>query len=112
LFDVVDACQRIERFIEGKSLSDFLNDELLFDGVVRNLQIVGEAVRCLPDTTRALRPDVEWSRIVGLRNLLVHQYFGIDEEVVWDLAVHRCPELAEAAADMVDRLPTDESDPK
>jgi uncharacterized protein with HEPN domain len=101
LLDIADACRKIDRFTAGKSFEEFSQDEILFDAVVRNLQIIGEAVRCLPDDVRSLRPDVEWTRIVGLRHLLVHHYFGVDEEIVWDLAMNRCPELESAVTEML-----------
>ena len=105
LLDIVEACQRIERFIEGKSFEEFAQDDLLFDATVRNLQNIGEAVRCLPEETRNLQPEVEWTRIVGLRHLLVHQYFGVDIEIVWDLAANRSPELLRFAERMLALIP-------
>ena len=104
LLDIIEACEKVERFTHGKSFTDFANDEILLDATIRNLQNIGEAVRCIPEETRSLRPDIPWSRIVGLRHMLVHQYFGVDAEIVWDLASKRCPELLEAAADMLERL--------
>lgn len=86
-----EACSKIARFLAGKTKEEFVGDEILFDAVVRNLQNIGEAARAIPRGTRNLCPDIEWNRIVGLRHLLVHQYFGIDEDIVWDLAVNRCP---------------------
>lgn len=104
LLDIVDACEKVARYVSGKTFDEFARDELLYDATVRNLQNIGEAARSLPETSRALRPDVEWSRIVGLRHLLVHKYFGVDEEIVWDLATNRCPELIEAVTDMLARI--------
>jgi uncharacterized protein with HEPN domain len=107
LLDIIDSCAKIERFVSGKNFEDFTKDELLFDATVRNLQNIGEAVRALPEDTRALRPEIEWARIVGLRNLLVHHYFGVDEEIVWDLAMNKCAELRIAANDIISRLPSE-----
>ncbi len=104
LLDICEACSKIARFIDSKTFDDFVVDEVLFDATVRNLQNIGEAVRCLPPETRALRPDIEWARIVGLRHLLVHHYFGVDEEIVWDLVSSRCPVLLVAATEMLARL--------
>jgi uncharacterized protein with HEPN domain len=55
-------------------------------GALRNLQIIGEAARALPDGVRALAPDIEWPKIIGMRNVLVHGYFDIDTDLVWDAA--------------------------
>jgi uncharacterized protein with HEPN domain len=105
LLDIAEACQKIARFIDGKAFEEFSQDEVLFDATVRNLQNIGEAVRSVPAETRAIRPDVEWTRIVGLRHLLVHQYFGVDEEIVWDLAANKCPALLKAVEAMLRDLP-------
>ncbi len=105
LLDIAEACQKIARFIDGKTFEEFSQDEILFDATVRNLQNIGEAVRCVPEDTRTIRPDIEWTRIVGLRHLLVHQYFGVDEEIVWDLAANKCPALLAAIEDMLQKLP-------
>jgi uncharacterized protein with HEPN domain len=107
LLDIAEACEKIARYVAGKSFDEFQGDEILFDATVRNLQNIGEAVSSLPDETRALRPEVEWTRIVGLRHLPAHSYFGVDEEVVWDLAVSRCPELLEAVQQVLDTMPAE-----
>jgi uncharacterized protein with HEPN domain len=104
LLDILNACKKIERYLSKKTYDDFANDEVLFDATVRNLQNIGEAVRFISEDLRELRPDIEWRRIVGLRNLLVHHYFGLDEEIVWDLAVNRCPQLQHAISDILGRL--------
>ena len=68
----------------------FEADELLQNWFVRHLQIFGEAARLLPEEVRTLAPDIPWSEIIGMRHILVHNYFGIDTQVVWD-AVERAP---------------------
>jgi len=107
LLDISEACRKIERYVAGKTFEDFATEEILFDATVRNLQNIGEAVRCLPEETRNLRPDIPWARIVGLRHLLVHPYFGVDAEIVWDLAINRCPEILEAVTDILSRIPSE-----
>ena len=107
LADIIECCDKIDRYLREKSLEQFIADEVLVDATIRNLQNIGEAVRCLPEDTRNLRPEIEWTRIVGLRHLLVHHYFGIDEEIVWDLAANHCPQLRVAASDMLVQLPTE-----
>ena len=59
LLDIVNACEKVARFVDGKTFDEFAKDEILYDATVRNLQNIGEAVRSLPEDTRALRPDVE-----------------------------------------------------
>lgn len=85
LRDMLEAIAAIERHLHhGKAV--FEGDELLQGWFVRNLQILGEAARALPEDVRALAPDIEWSKIVGMRNVLVHGYFDIDTEIVWNAA--------------------------
>jgi uncharacterized protein with HEPN domain len=105
LSDIAHACRKIERFIDNKTFEEFAQDDVLFDATVRNLQNIGEAVRALSQEVRDIRPDVQWTRIVGLRHLLVHQYFGVDEEIVWDVAKNKCPVLVIAVEDILSKLP-------
>ena len=71
----------------------FKSDEKTKDAVVRNLGIIGEAVKRLPDTLRDRYPKVEWRKITGLRDIIVHEYFGVDEEILWDVVQNKVPEL-------------------
>lgn len=105
LIDIVEARKKIERIVSEKNQEDILADDILFDAVVRNLQNIGEAARCLSPEVRTLRPHVEWGRIVGLRHILVHQYFGVDAEIVWDLATRHCPVLGATAESLLESLP-------
>jgi uncharacterized protein with HEPN domain len=85
LRDILEAIAAIERHLHrGKAA--FEQDELLQGWFVRNLQTIGEAARAVPEDVRALAPDIEWPRIIGMRNVLVHGYFDIDAEIVWDAA--------------------------
>jgi uncharacterized protein with HEPN domain len=101
LLDIVEACEKLLRYTQGVTFDQFVRDDILFDATVHNLQIIGEAVRSLPEEIRSLRPEIEWKRIVGLRHLLVHHYFGVDAEIVWDLALNQSPQLLEAAKDIL-----------
>jgi uncharacterized protein with HEPN domain len=82
---MLEAIAAIERHLHrGKAA--FEQEELLQGWFVRNLQIIGEAARALPEDVRALAPEIEWPKIVGMRNVLVHGYFDIDTEIVWAAA--------------------------
>ena len=66
---------------------------MIQDAVVRNLEIIEEAVKRLPDAIRKQHSDVEWRKIAGLRDILVHAYFGVDVEIIWDVIQHKLPEF-------------------
>jgi uncharacterized protein with HEPN domain len=74
-------------------MNHFINDRRTVDAVVRNLEIIGEATKGIPENIRLGNPEIEWQRIVGLRNVLIHQYSGIDLEVVWDIIANKLPPL-------------------
>jgi uncharacterized protein with HEPN domain len=74
----------------------FEADERTYDAVVRNLELIGEAVKQLPDLARALAPGIEWRKIAGTRDFLAHAYFGIDGDILWDVVSNKVPELRKA----------------
>ena len=76
----------------------FCSDEKTFDAVVRNLEIIGEAAKHVPDDIRARIPAVEWRKVAGLRDMLAHAYFGIDNEILWDVVTSKVPLLGEAVS--------------
>lgn len=84
--------------------ADFERDELLQGSFVRHLQIIGEAARALPEDVRALAPHIEWPKIVGMRNVLVHGYFDIDTEIVWDAASRDAPALKPRIEELLRRV--------
>ncbi|MBN1362713.1 MAG: DUF86 domain-containing protein [Sedimentisphaerales bacterium] len=88
LDDMSEAIERITRYSAGMSFDAFAQDEKTVDAVVRNLEIIGEAANRLPDEFKETYSDVEWYKIVGLRNRIVHEYFGIDLAIVWQI-LHR-----------------------
>ena len=93
--DILEAIQRVEEYTESLSINDFTESKLHQDAVIRNLEIIGEAVKRLPGNLRKKYPDVEWKKIAGLRDILIHAYFGIDVEIVWDVVKNKLPEFKE-----------------
>ncbi|MGB9628966.1 MAG: DUF86 domain-containing protein [Thermodesulfobacteriota bacterium] len=98
------SCEKIQRYIEAKTYNEFIKDELLLDGVIRNLEVIGEATKRVPMSIRRLYPDVEWKKIVGLRDILIHEYFGIDFEILWDIVKNKIPLLNEQLKDILNDL--------
>jgi uncharacterized protein with HEPN domain len=95
VLDILDAIAAIERH-PGQDKAAFERDELLQVWFLRHLQIIGEAARTLPEDVRALAPELPWSQIVGMRNILVHGYFDIDTDIVWDAATRDVPAIKPA----------------
>lgn len=92
LRDIQEAIERIERYAaRGKEV--FERDELIQNWMVRHLQIIGEATRALSQDFRERHIDLPWSEIIGMRNILVHDYFGIDADVVWQAVIRDLPAL-------------------
>lgn len=93
LDDIISSCEKIQRYTHGMTFPQFVEDERTLDAVVRNIEIVGEAVRRIPEDMRRRHPEVEWIKIVALRNIVAHEYFGIDEEIIWDVVQNEVPLL-------------------
>lgn len=91
--DVLLAIEKVGRFTAGMDQQTFFSDEKTIDAVARNLEIIGEAVRQLPDDFRNANREIPWSQIGGMRNRIVHEYFGLDLEIIWQVIQHDLPEL-------------------
>jgi uncharacterized protein with HEPN domain len=102
LADILEACDRVLDYTSGMSAEEFKADGRTTDAVIRNLQIIGEAVKPLPEATRARDEAVDWRRIAGMRDMLVHAYFGIDLDLVWDVAETKIPPLRDAVRRLLD----------
>jgi uncharacterized protein with HEPN domain len=83
--DISESIEKIERYIEGMTQDDFQSDEKTSDAVVRNLEIIGEAAARLPEDFTNRYSEVEWVKIIGLRNRIVHEYFGVDLLIIWQI---------------------------
>ena len=84
LEDILESIRKIERFSYGLSFEEFRADDKTFDAVVRNFGIIGEAARHVPPEITDRHPEVPWSRMRGMRNFVVHVYFGTDAEIIWE----------------------------
>jgi uncharacterized protein with HEPN domain len=92
LLDILEAIERIEKYAtEGKKA--FESDELIQNWMVHHIEIIGEACRSLSDDFQTEHANVPWADIIGMRNILVHHYFGIDTDAVWSVVERDIPEL-------------------
>ncbi len=93
LNDIKESIEKIESYLKGFSFDDFVNDPKTIDAVVRNLEIIGEAAKNIPPDFRSTHSTIEWTEMIGMRNKITHDYFGIDYQVVWETATNDLPPL-------------------
>jgi uncharacterized protein with HEPN domain len=91
--DILAAIAKIEDYTKSVNRDTFLADAKTIDAVVRNLEIIGEAARRMPAEFVTAYPDAPWPQIAGLRNRIVHEYFGLDLEIVWQIIERDLPQL-------------------
>jgi uncharacterized protein with HEPN domain len=100
LLDVFEAIEQIEKYTaDGR---ESLQNELVQVWVIYHLQVIGEAIRTLADEMREEHPDIPWTQIIGMRNILVHRYFGIDEDIVWTAIDKDLPTLKQKVKALLD----------
>jgi uncharacterized protein with HEPN domain len=85
LKDILDAANKIIKFTEGMNFQKFIEDDKTQDACIRNFEIMGEAARHISEETMLGNPEIEWRKISNYRNLLIHEYFGVNIEIVWDI---------------------------
>lgn len=91
LEDILLAMQRVQEYITGLDLPEFKHDYKTVDAVVRNFEIIGEATKNLPKEIKDKYPHVPWEEMYRLRNKITHEYFGIDHEIIWEIATKDLP---------------------
>jgi len=104
LEDIAECGSRIASYTQAMSLDEFRGNRLVFDAVVRNLEIIGEAAKHLPLSVTAAIPQVEWSRTVAFREVIARHYFGLDPQIVWDLVQTKIPEMVRSSSAALDKL--------
>jgi len=104
LEDIIESIQKIKIYTSGLSLDEFLKDDKTIDAVIRNFEIIGEAANRIPDEIRDKFQLVNWHRIRGFRNRIVHDYMGIDYEIVWEIIEKDLEELKNRIQEIKDSI--------
>lgn len=95
LDDILASAKKIQRYVGDSEFDDLIHDELKVDAIVRNFEIIGEASSKIQQDIKGKYPIVEWRKIADFRNILAHEYFGINYKIMWDIIKNKLPELKE-----------------
>ena len=104
LADIADAADKICRFTQTISYDEFHQSETVFDAVLFNLQIIGEAAKRLPPHATAMMDEIAWTDAARFRDFVAHHYFSIDPEIVWDIVKQQIPKVRTTARSLLERL--------
>jgi uncharacterized protein with HEPN domain len=104
LLHILDETLYLLEFSSNLAKEDFLEDKTLKRSFVRSLEIIGEATKNLPEDFRKSHPSIQWKRMAGMRDKLIHEYFGVDYDVVWDVIISEIPQLHSAILIIVNQL--------
>lgn len=91
--DMLEAIEKIGHYAKDMDFRQFSKSEIVVDATLRNLEILGEAAKNIPSEVKSANPEIEWKKISGLRDVLIHAYSGINTEIVWDIVKNKLPAL-------------------
>ena len=101
LKDILEACKKLMYYSAGITFEQFSKDDMRYDAILHNLEIIGEAAKHVPEEIKSKYPKVEWRRISGLRDIVAHVYFGVSDEIIWDVTKNNIPSLYEQIKDLL-----------
>ena len=104
LLDMQLAMNRISEYIEGYDFNSFRQDYKTVDAVIRNFEVIGEAAKNLPGEVKEKHPEIPWQEMYYLRNKVSHEYFGIDYEIIWDVATNYLPDNKKQIDRIIDTI--------
>ncbi len=104
LEDIKDSIGKIERYTNDLSFDEFSKDIMVIDAVVRNLTIIGEAAKNIPEEIKLKNSDIAWSEAIGMRNKITHEYFGIDEDILWKTIKEDLPVFKKQISELLEKF--------
>jgi uncharacterized protein with HEPN domain len=93
--DILESIEKIEQYTQGITFDEFIRDSMTIDAVVRNIEIIGEASKMVPEDIKQKNPDIPWKKLSGIRNRIVHEYFGVDVNIIWFIVSNELLQLKE-----------------
>ena len=104
LTHILDSIKLVEEYLKGKSKLDFLNSKQLQDSVIRRIEIIGEAIKNIPNDIKENYSQIPWREITGMRDILIHQYFGVDLDLTWQVIDKDLPRLKGQISDISKKI--------
>jgi uncharacterized protein with HEPN domain len=99
---IFDECTFIITHTHGKTENQVLDDKVLIKALERSIEIIGEATKKIDDEFKSIHPHIEWRKMAGTRDYLIHQYFGVDYDILWDIIENKIPELHRSIKEILD----------
>lgn len=104
LNDIIQAMNKIEKYSQGLDYDSFVSNDMVIDAVLRNIEVIGEAAAQIPETLKQQYSHIPWKKIIGLRNIVIHEYFGVDLDNIWKIVTENIPDTKPHLVKMLEDL--------